>query len=57
MLVLLGLLLVASTAVVGCGPGAEQATGTVHGTVVRPPAGIRAPVQAARTAQTRYGCR
>lgn len=35
-LAMLGLLLVAAAAV-GCGPGAEQATGTVRGTVVRPP--------------------
>ncbi|MEU2233714.1 hypothetical protein [Streptomyces vietnamensis] len=35
-LVVLGLLLVVAAAV-GCGPGAEQATGTVRGTVVRPP--------------------
>ncbi|MFJ7067888.1 hypothetical protein [Streptomyces sp. NPDC101115] len=37
MLVLSGLLFVAAPAVVGCGPRAEQPTGTVHGTVVRPP--------------------
>ncbi|MFF8380685.1 hypothetical protein ACF07V_31630 [Streptomyces sp. NPDC015661] len=35
-LVMFGLLL-AAAAMVGCGPGAEQSTGTVRGTVVRPP--------------------
>ncbi|MEU8529938.1 MULTISPECIES: hypothetical protein [Streptomyces] len=37
VLVLFGLLLVTAAAVVGCGPGAEQTTGTVRGMVVRPP--------------------